>query len=348
MDELLLRHLRKQTTEEENAAVEEWLRGSAEREQALAELGRVVEASRIADPRIVPGDPPAAEDVIWRAEARRAGSAGSGAARVGRRLRILRPRRGRFDLVAAAVVAVVGLGIWQVVLGMRGDSGPASTTAATREFTTGPGETEMVRLGDGSVIRLGPDSRLTTAWPTDLPEGAAREVALDGEAFFAVTSDPARPFRVVTDAGTAQVLGTRFHLAADAEELSVAVIEGRVALAGSDHEVQVGAGQATRLLRGLPEPVGAAAPAGSMADWLDGFLIFHDTPLGVAMEEVEARYGTDVVVSDDALTNQTLTMWFDSKSLTEVMTVVCSVIDARCSIDAGVVRIESADRGAVS
>lgn len=355
MDELLLRHLRKQTTEEKDAAVDEWLAtddegasGSPERERTLAELRRVVEAGRIADRRIVPGEPPAAEDVIWRAEARQAGSEGSGVARFGRRLRVLGPRRGRFDLVAAAVVAVVGLGVWQVVGGMRGDSGSAGTTAATREFVTAPGETEMVRLADGSVIRLGPNSRLTTAWPPDLPEGATREVTLDGEAFFAVTSDPARPFRVVTDAGTAQVLGTRFHLAADAEELSVAVIEGRVALAGSDHEVQVGAGQATRLLHGLPEPVGAAAPTGSMADWLDGFLIFHDTPLGVAMEEVEARYGTDVVVRDDALMNQTLTMWFDAKSLSEVMTVVCSVIDARCSINAGVVRIESADRGAAS
>lgn len=355
MDELLLRHLRKQTTEEEDAAVEEWLAAdvdgasdSPERERTLAELRRIVEAGRIADRRIVPGDPPAAEDVIWRAEARRAAAPGSGVARLGRQFNVLRRRRGRFDLVAAAVVAVVGVGVWQVIAGLGGGSGPAGTTAATREFTTGPGETEMVRLADGSVVRLGPDSRLATAWPTNLPEGAAREVTLDGEAFFAVTSDPARPFRVVTDAGTAQVLGTRFHLAADAEELSVAVIEGRVALAGPDHEVQVGAGQATRLLSGLPEPVGAAVPAGSMADWLDGFLIFHDTPLGVAMEEVEARYGTDVVIRDDALTNQTLTMWFDAKSLAEVMTVVCSVIDARCSIDAGVVRIESADHGAAS
>lgn len=355
MDELLLRHLRGQTTEEEEAAVAKWLAADdegassrPERQRALAELSRVVEAGRIADRRIVPGVPPAAEDVIWRAEARGAGATRSSVARPGWRLRVLRPRRGRFDLVAAAVVAVVGLGIWQVIVGLGGERGPAGTTAATREFVTGPGKTEMVRLADGSVIRLGPDSRLTTVWPTDLPEGATREVTLDGEAFFAVTSDPARPFRVVTDAGTAQVLGTRFRLAADAEELSVAVIEGRVALAGPDHEVQVGAGQATRLLRGQPEPVGAAAPTGSMADWLDGFLIFHDTPLGVAMEEVEGRYGTDVVVGDDTLMNQTLTMWFDSKSLAEVMTVVCSVIDARCSIDAGVVRIESADHGAAS
>ena len=200
----------------------------------------------------------------------------------------------------------------------------------------------MVRLADGTVIRLGPDSRLTTR--AERP----RSANFHGEAFFAVATDEARPFTIATGAGTARVLGTRFHLAANTDELAVTVVEGRVSLAGPDHEVQVGAGQAIRLLRGLPSPVGSAAPIETVADWMEGFLIFHDTPLDAAMNEVEQRYGAEVVVGDAALLDRTLTMWFDSKSLSEVMTVVCSVIDARCSIDAGVVRIESGDRGAVS
>lgn len=342
MDELLLRHLRRQTTEDENAEVKEWLDDSPDRERDLAQLRRVVEAGQAADRRIVPGDPPAAEDVIWRAEARQADSPGRGAARLGRRLMPAWPRRGRFDLVAAAVVAVVVAGTLQLFAGLS-NSGPASPPATAQAFTTGPGETEMVRLGDGSVVRLGPASHLSVAMGE-----TARQATLQGEAFFAVATDEGRPFIIATAAGTAQVLGTRFHLAARADELAVTVVEGRVALAGPDHEVRVGAGQATSLLRGLPEPVETAEPIEDVADWLEGFLIFHDTPLDAAMREVEQRYGTVVVVGDDALLDRTLTMWFDSKSLSEVMTVVCSVIDARCSIDAGVVRIESGDRGAAS
>ncbi|MXV95836.1 MAG: DUF4974 domain-containing protein [Gemmatimonadetes bacterium] len=337
MYELLLRHLRRQTTEEESVTVAEWLSGSAERERELAELRRLVEAGRMADRRIVVGDVPAAEDVIWRAEARRAGS---GVARLGRRLRLPRPRR-RFDLVAAGVVALAASMVFQFFVG--GSNGGPGSAPVLQDFATGPGETELVRLADGTVIRLGPDSRLTT-WA----DPSARTATFQGQAFFAVATDEARPFTIVADAGTARVLGTRFHLAAHTDELAVTVVEGRVALAGPDHEVQVGAGQATSLLRGVPSPIEAAAPMETVAGWMDGFLIFHDTPLDAAMNEVEEHYGTDVVVADTALLDRTLTMWFESKSLSEVMTVVCGVIDARCSIDAGVVRIESADRGAAS
>ncbi len=338
MDELLLRHLRRQTTEEENAAVAEWLSGSAERERELAELRRVVEAGRMADRRIVPGEVPAAEEVIWRAEARSAGPAGRGLTSLGRRLRLPRPRR-RFDLVAAGVVALAASMVFQVFVG--GTNGGNVSQPAL--YVTGPGETEMVRLGDGTVVRLGPESLLSA-----VVGETARDATLQGQAFFAVATDEARPFTIVTDAGTARVLGTRFHLAVHTDELAVTVVEGRVALSGPDHEVQVGAGQATSLLSGVPSPIEAAAPIESVASWMDGFLIFHDTPLDAAMNEVERHYGAEVVVGDAALLDRTLTMWFDSKSLSEVMTVVCSVIDARCSIDAGVVRIESADRGAAS
>ena len=170
-------------------------------------------------------------------------------------------------------------------------------------------------------------------------------MSLRGEAFFAVATDAARPFRIVTAAGTARVLGTRFHLAAGPDKLAVTVVEGTVALAGPDHEVQVGAGQALSLLRGQPEPVEAAPPMETVAAWLGDFLIFHDTPLGAAMEEVEERYGFEVQVGDPELLDRTLTMWFSSKSLEEVMTVVCGVVDARCSIGGGVVKMQASDSG---
>ena len=341
MDELLLRYLRKQTSEDEDAVVTAWLEDSPERERQLSELRRLVEVGHVADRRVDPGEAPSAEDVIWRAEARVARSGSDPGMPLGRRLRTRRPWIRWSDSLAVAAVAVIFLGVWQAVVRSGNSAAPS-----IRQFaSTDSGETEIVRLADGSVIRLGPDSWLTASWRTEIPEGAAREVAFHGEAFFAVAGDPARPFRIATDAGTAEVLGTRFHLAAGEEDLSVAVVEGRVALAGPDHEVQVGAGQATRLLRGQPQDVVPAPPIGIVAAWLDDFLIFHDTPLSVAMQEVEARYGADVVVDEPALLDRTLTMWFESKSLEEVMTVVCSVVDARCSVGGGVVRMESGVSG---
>ena len=76
-----------------------------------------------------------------------------------------------------------------------------------------------------------------------------------------------------------------------------------------------------------PESVASGSPAS------------QDTPLAAAMREVGERYGTEVEIVDSALLDRTLTMWFSRKSLEEVLTVVCGVIDASCGIGEGVVRI---------
>lgn len=333
MDELLLRHLRGRTTDDEKQSVEAWLRESPNAGQELNELRLVVEAGRAADLDVEPGAPPATDLVVRKAEARRAASI----RRANDRRARGRPARSRFGLFAgwatAAAAVVVALGIYA---SNRPGGTPEPGALATQEFITAPGETAMVRLGDGSVIRLGPASRLST--PTG---NLARTVTLEGEAFFSIATNPAQPFRVTTAAGTARVLGTRFHLAAQLAELRVVVVEGTVALGTATEEVQVGAGQSASLIDGRPGPIRAASPFDEAASWLDGFLIFQDTPLTLAIREVEQRYDARVEVEDPVLLERTLTMWFTSRSLDEIMTVVCNVIDAQCSIADGTVRMRS-------
>ena len=344
MDELLFRYLRKQTTENENRSVDAWLNRSADAKRHLADLGRLIEAGQAADLMVDPGDPPSVEQLIRKAEARGSRFAAH------RRLARARARFVHYGRWAAAA-AVAGFALWNALADSAAHD--MGGTRPSQEFITASGETAMVRLEDGSVIRLGPESRLTTTAATggsagQSPGPLARQVMLEGEAFFSVATNEEQPFRITTVSGTARVLGTRFHLAAQAGELAVVVVEGRVALAGPDQEVEVGAGQSTRIVRGTPGPVTSAPPIEDVAGWLRGFLIFRDTPLAVAMREVGERYGTEVDIADPALLERTLTMWFSSKSLEEVMTVVCGVIDASCGIGEGVVRIRARDEGVKS
>ena len=332
MDELLLRYLRGRTTGDQNRSVEAWLRETPDAEKELNELRTLVEAGRAADLEVEPGAPPTTESVVREAEARRAASirrASDGRARG-------RPARSHFGLFAgwatAAAAVVIALGIYA---SNRPGGTPEPGALAAQEFITAPGQTAMVRLGDGSVIRLGPGSRLRNV------DGAARAVVLEGEAFFSIASNPAQPFQVTTAAGTARVLGTRFHLAAQLDELRVVVVEGTVALGTTTEEVRVGAGQAASLAEGRPGPVTAAPPIEEAAAWLEGFLIFQDTPLELALREIEQRYGARVAVEDPDLLERTLTMWFTSRSLDEVMTVICNVVDAQCGIADGEVRMRS-------
>ena len=334
MDELLLQYLRGRTTADEDRSIEAWLRETPDAGEEVNDLRRLVEVARAADREVEPGTPPATDLVVREAEARRVAAIRRADDRARRR-----PARSRFGLFAgwatAAACAAAALVIWNAR--EPAPSGTGGGSLASQEFITAPGETAMVRLGDGSVIRLGPGSRVRNV------DGSARAVVLEGEAFFSIASNPAQPFRVTTAAGTARVLGTRFHLTAQLDELRLVVVEGTVALGTATEEVQVGAGQAASIIEGRPGPVTAAPPIEEAAAWLEGFIIFQDTPLALAIREVEQRYGAEVAVEDAVLLERTLTMWFTSKSLDEVMTVICNVIDAQCSIGDGRVRMRLRD-----
>lgn len=340
MQEKLLPYLRGRTTDADNDAVAAWLRASVENRRALADLRRLVRAGEGAERRLEPGEPPLAQEVIRMATAR--GVRSRRRVRPGPAKKTLAGFPRQWLLGGLAVSAMAAVVIVELP-GAPGESAGGIGPGEAREYATAAGETEMVQLDDGTVIRLGPGSRLRTG-----SGGSARDATLRGEAFFAVKADAERPFRIVTEAGTAWVVGTRFHLVATRDELSVNVVEGRVALAGPDGEVRAGSGQATSLSRGQPQPVVDAPPLRTVAPWLEGYLVFQDTPLAVAVREVEERYGIEVVVEGQALLDRTLTMWFNTRPLEEVMTVVCSVVNASCTIGDRTVTMRAAVGGSGS
>src|SRR5690606_13338431 len=114
---------------------------------------------------------------------------------------------------------------------------PDGNGFGTGEIITGMSESTTIRLGDGTIVRLGPESRLRVVGDRD-----RREVWMEGRAFFAVARDEARPFHVRTPAGDAVVLGTRFDLEAR-DDLRVLVVEGAVRLGADGKELDIESSQ---------------------------------------------------------------------------------------------------------
>jgi transmembrane sensor len=190
------------------------------------------------------------------------------------------------------------------------------------------------RLDDGSVVRLAPKSRLRVQ-----PIADRREVWLDGEAFFAIAPDSARPFTIRTRNGAVEVLGTRFDLRVVGSELRLVVTDGRVALtAGAERRV-VTAGQMAHLDRGVPVVQALASPD-TLLDWMGGFLAFQNTPLRQVARELEHRFGVRVLLPDSALASRTVTAWFTGHDLDQVLAVICGAVDAHCTLRDGVASIE--------
>jgi ferric-dicitrate binding protein FerR (iron transport regulator) len=82
-------------------------------------------------------------------------------------------------------------------------------------------------LQDGSSVKLNKNSSLT--YTSDFGK-KYRRVDLQGEAYFEVTKNAAKPFRVLTQGTETEVLGTKFNLLSDNDnkEVTVTLVEGAV------------------------------------------------------------------------------------------------------------------------
>lgn len=309
MEDLIARVLSGEASEIEQRLLERWRRESPENEHSYRDFVEVWRLSSATEFQGVISSPPSVESIIAEAERRR-----NAIATVNRRP-ISRSGIWRWGAaVAAAAVLVLSLGV--VVLKHN----------PTAEYATGLGETSTVTLGDGSVVRLGPDSRLQV-W-----EDHSRSVSLSGTAFFAVATDSTEPFVIRTDAGEAMVLGTRFELRANPDSLRLVVVEGLVALDAEGSRVEVGQGTMSRVLRGAEPETPRDANVWDLLEWSGGLLIFQSTPLSQVLDEVSTHFGIPVFVHDTTLASRTVTAWFEDETLEEVVNTVCQVVGATCSI----------------
>lgn len=174
------------------------------------------------------------------------------------------------------------------------------------DYLTGTAEQRTLELPDGSKVTLGPASAVALAFGP----GERRLRLLEGEAFFEVTHDPARPFRVEAGKVEASVLGTSFDVRLDAEAVTVAVQEGVVGVAsrGADSPPaeRIEAGQVVRIVAG-GRIERSSEPPQQMAAWRKGQLLSHDRPLREAVDRLRRYFSGTIVLADDALAERTVT-----------------------------------------
>ena len=317
MDELIDRARRGEATAAEVARLDAWRRESAENERAYHDVVRLLGAGQALGARPSSITRPGADEIVARVAARR---------RFG----------GRNAAVRWAPWAIAAAATIVAVVSLRARAVPPSADVSgwgSTEVVTGAAELATVQLGEGSVVRLAPSSRLRVL------AGRERAVSLEGRAFFAVHRIPNRPLRVHTRAGEARVLGTRFELASDGETMHVRVVEGRVALTTARGETEVAAGEESGVRNGaVTQPTPVASPA-VVASWVGTFLAFQATPLAEVGREIERVYRTSVTIVDSTLARETITATFTDRPVQEVVNVVCSVLNATCDVRDGKVQI---------
>ena len=244
-------------------------------------------------------------------------------------------RRFYLAVVAAAAVVVAVVGGWAVL----------GRAPAWREVSTAVGHRTVVQLRDGTQITLAPKSRLR--YTADYGK-ADRDVYLDGEAYFQVTLDTRRPFRVHTARSITEDLGTAFVVRAYAEQhaTEVVVAEGRVALWRADTsrtsaalearpDARAGLVLAARDLGRLDANGGVTLRRGidvaRQLAWTSGVLAFDGAPLRDVVLTLGRWYNVDVHLesADSALGARRLTATFTNESIDRVVERIALTLGLR-------------------
>lgn len=134
--------------------------------------------------------------------------------------------------IAASILFVFGLTLALYLKNRTDDSVSINHSAGQEgmiEKVNSSNQVMKIALEDGSTVTLQPQSKLH--YPEKFSE-ANREVYLEGEGFFEVQKNPAKPFFVYTGNVTTKVLGTSFYVKNidGVKKIEVEVVSGRVSV----------------------------------------------------------------------------------------------------------------------
>lgn len=173
-----------------------------------------------------------------------------------------------------------------------------SNIADVFTVTVPKGDVYTIVLTDGTKVYLHPDSRLR--FPTDFSR-SERTVELIGEAYFEVTHDASRPFKVKAQGITTTVLGTEFNICAyQGCYPYVTLVSGSVKVSSTRKTIIIKPGEQSALTDNGNLKV-SKVDTDSYTYWRDGFFYYDN----VSLEEIMLHLGRTYNMSVEFLSPQT-------------------------------------------
>lgn len=190
------------------------------------------------------------------------------------------------------------------------------------------GEYSLV-LADGTRVWLNAESTLRFSYPFD----SLRTVYLDGEAYFEVAHNAAKPFEVKTEENTLRVLGTKFNVRAYKEQpYQVTLLEGKVQISnGIDTEILVPNKQLNQPSEAKTYEV-IPVNAKLYSAWTKGVFEFNNASLRDIMCQLERWYNVEVDYATEDLKDIRFTgSILKNESLGYALEMIQKISDVRFS-----------------
>lgn len=285
-DNILVRFLQGQCSDEELTEVEEWLKRSDDNARRLFVMERVYDK--------VYGDAMPEREVEKALESvhRKAES---------RRLRVVGMRRLLRYAAVALLFIVAGGCLWFL--------GVSSKILNHTEYILAQASSDhprFVKLPDGTQIWINRGSSLR--YPSAFEKGI-REVELIGEGYFEVAKDSLKPFVVNSDMASVKVLGTVFDFKNDGQGNSaeVSLIEGSVEVNSqkSSGSIMLTPGQKVSINRATGRMTVSDVNAKLDAVWHNRLIPFENADIRQIANTLEQLYGVKIVVDQSIDRNST-------------------------------------------
>ncbi|MBN2806985.1 MAG: FecR domain-containing protein [Prolixibacteraceae bacterium] len=192
-------------------------------------------------------------------------------------------------IAAVAIVLIIGSLLAFYLMQRHND--PVMMEAYTQAQ-----QIDSVLLADGTTVWLNRNSKLY--YPKKF-NGESRTVKLEGEAFFAVTKNPKKPFKIATNHSTVTVLGTTLNVNTDSLKTEVTVSTGKVNVKSAFSESNINL---------LPDDVALATKSGviksqitnpNYLSWKTGVFLFEDTPLRDVVHDLNTFYAKPIILDKD-------------------------------------------------
>jgi ferric-dicitrate binding protein FerR (iron transport regulator) len=208
-----------------------------------------------------------------------------------------------FIIIGVVALALAGGVMWWIE--KAGESRAIDRALAApdvRGYETGSGQQANVTLDDSTVVRLGPESKLTVPKRFGM-SGGYRAVKIEGTANFDVHKTFAEAFEVRSAGGAIIARGTSFVVRRYKEDSSliVHVKEGTVDLRFGENTRSITKGMSYAVTNAGEMRVPSAEELEEASSWADGNVSIVGHTLRYVLPQLKRWYGLDIHVSDTGL-----------------------------------------------
>lgn len=193
-------------------------------------------------------------------------------------------------------------------------------------ITSQQGMVSQFQLADGTKVWLNSGSELQ--FPSHFV-GDFRSVKLKGEAYFEVTENKRKPFRVNASELNVEVLGTSFDVTnyKDEKMAEVILVEGKVNLSAIDkdkinRQIMLHPGQRGVYCVGTGKMNTEEVNVDKYIAWRDGNLIFRDDKMEEVVKRLSRWFNVEISVDDPEINSYIYKASFRNENLLQVLNLL--------------------------